>query len=85
MLTLLLLAQASLPDIQLHVEATARDVRIESRGTTALSVSAAPDGGSAVKVAAPHNGAATLKNVKVTVDAQAKLAADAPQNSQQGE
>jgi len=62
------------PDIELHAIIEAETVRIEQHGRASLEVHADPDSGSLVKVDAPRaNGAKTLRNVRVTVDAEARI------------
>jgi hypothetical protein len=77
MLLILLLqtAAAPPPDIQLDIHATARDVRIEQRGQTSLSVRADPDGGSQARTEKPDAGdRQRLRNVDVRVRADARIA-----------
>ena len=72
----LILAQAAAaqPDIELHAVVDARSVTIEKKGDARLEVRASPDAGSSVKVEAPKaNGARTLRNVRVTIDAEARI------------
>ena len=67
-------AVATLPDIELKARVQARQVTIEKRGEARLTVSAAPDAGSVVDVRAPRaNGRKTLRNVDVTVAAEARI------------
>lgn len=75
MIALFLALQAApVPDIELRATIEARSVRIEKRGEARLEVSASPDAGSLVKVEAPRaNGARTLRNVRVEVDAEARI------------
>ena len=74
LLLLLLQASSAQPDIELRAAVDARSVRIEKKGEAELTVSASPDGGSEVKVEAPKaDGARTLRNVHVTVDAEARI------------
>ena len=77
MIALLLALQAAaqpLPDIHIGAIVEARSVRIEKKGDAKLEVRADPDAGSIVKVEAPRaDGAKTLRNVRVTVDAQARI------------
>lgn len=75
MLILLFALQAApLHDIELRATVEARSVRIEKRGEAKLEVTASPDAGSLVKVEAPRaNGAKTLRNVRVQVDAEARI------------
>ena len=73
----LLLAQAATPapDIQLDIHATAREVRIEQSGETSLEVRAGPDAGSKVEIDRPEaDGRTRLRNVDVTVRAEARIA-----------
>ena len=75
-LLFLIQAAATPPDIVLDLRATARDVRIERRGETSLSVRASPDGGSRTEVDRPEsNGRARLRDVDVAVRAEARIAA----------
>ena len=86
---LLILAQAAVataPDIELHATIDAKSVRIEKQGTAKLAVQASPDAGSLVKVEAPKaNGAKTLHDVHVTVDAAAKLSGNASIDAEMGQ
>lgn len=66
-------AQASPPDLQLRVHATARSVRVEQKGSTSLRVTAEPDAGSVVDVSAPAV-SESARNVTVDIDAQARIA-----------
>ena len=78
-------AAAPAPDIQLDINATVREVRIEQKGTTSLEVRAAPDAGSRVEVDRPDaNGRRRLQNVNVRVQAEARIA-DPRQNPQASE
>jgi hypothetical protein len=79
MLTVLLLAQAvSPPDIQMRATAEIRSVKVEKNGAASLTVRADPDGGRTIKVEAPKvERAKRLRNVQVTVDAQARIASPA--------
>ena len=75
MLALLLMAQAASPDIQFGARIEARSVTIEKKGEAKLEVRADPDGGSLVKVEAPKaNGSKTLRNVRIEIDAEARIA-----------
>lgn len=79
MLTLLLIVQAAqpLPDIQLRADVEARQVRIERAENIRLDVRAEPDGGSDVRVNRNANvasGRATLRNVRVRVEGEARIA-----------
>ena len=75
MLALLLMAQAAPPDIQFGARIEARSVTIEKKGEARLEIRAVPDGGSLVKVEAPKaNGRKTLKNVRIEIDAEARIA-----------
>ena len=75
MILLILLAQASSPDIELDVRLTARRVEIRQSGGETLTVRARPDAGSNVEVQAPRReGRRTLENVNVRVRAQARIA-----------
>ena len=74
LLLILFQATAPQPDIQLHATVDVQSVRIEKKGDASLGVRANPDGGSWVKVQAPKaSGAKTLRNVRVTVDAEARI------------
>ena len=75
---LLLFAQAAaaMPDIHFNATVDIRSVKIEKKGAATLTVRADPDAGSVVNVEAPKaNGAKTLSNVRVTLDAQARIGA----------
>ena len=78
MITLLFLLQAGAaqaPDIELFAHARARSVTIEKQGNASLTVRAEPDGGNVVDVRAPKaNGRKTLRNVKVDIHAEARIA-----------
>lgn len=75
MIWLMLLLQSTVPaDIELRAEVSARSVTIEKQGDARLAVRASPDGGNIVDVDAPKaNGRKTLRNVRVRVDARARL------------
>ena len=75
MIVLLLALQAAPPpDIELHATLQARSVTIEKRGEARLEVHASPDAGSLVKVEAPKaEGRTTLRDVRVAVDAEARI------------
>ena len=76
MLFMLLIQSAATPppDIQLDVNATVREVRIERKGTTSLEVRAGPDSGSRIEVDRPEaNGRTRLRNVNVRVQAEARI------------
>jgi hypothetical protein len=76
-LILILLAALQAPDIQLNVDATIRRVTIERSGEASLEVTGGE--GSVVRVEAPKaNGRRTLRNVRVRVRAEARVAD--PQN-----
>ena len=79
-------APAAAPDIELNIHATARSVRIESKGETKLEVRAGPDAGSQSRtiVTPPARGAANLSNVTVDVHAEARIG-DQLQNQPGGE
>jgi hypothetical protein len=84
MILSLILLQASmsqLPDIQLDIHATARSVRIETKGETRLSVRAEPDAGSKAEtqVTPKVEGATKLNNVNVDIHAEARIS-DTQQN-----
>lgn len=64
---------ATPPDIELKIDASVRRVRIERQGEASLEVSGGPD--SAVRVEAPRaDGRRRLRNVRVAVDAEARIA-----------
>jgi hypothetical protein len=53
-------------------------VKIEKKGQATLRAWAEPDAGSIVNIEAPKaNGAKTLHNVRVTVDAEARIGGEA--------
>lgn len=64
------------PDIELNIHATARSVTIETKGKTELVVHAGPDAGSKAetRITPPANGATSLRNVDVTIHAEARIA-----------
>ena len=67
-------AAAAAPDIELHAIVDIQSVKIEQQGRASLKVHAEPDAGSGVKIDAPRaNGAKSLRNVRVTVDAVARI------------
>jgi hypothetical protein len=71
------------PDIQLHAVVDARSVKIEKQGQASLRVWAEPDAGSIVNFEAPKaNGAKTLRNVRVTLDAEARIGANGSAGAQ---
>ena len=73
-IALLALQAAPLPDIQIGATVEARSMRIEKKGNAKLEVRADPDAGSVVKVEAPRaDGVKTLRNVRVAVDAEARI------------
>lgn len=86
---LLMLAQAAVqtpPDIALEARVQAREVRIEKRGEASLEVRGGP--GSEVRVEAPEaNGRTRLRNVDVTVRAEARVSDERenPQASETGQ
>ncbi|MEA3014479.1 MAG: hypothetical protein QOD42_3024 [Sphingomonadales bacterium] len=67
-------APAPAPDIQLDARVTAREVRIRQSGETSLEVRGGP--GSEVRVDKPRGqaGRQRLRNVTVTVHAEARIA-----------
>ncbi len=80
MITTLLLLQAAAgtaqaaPDIELNANVRARSVTIEKQGEAKLVVTTSPDGGNVVDVRAPKaNGRRELRNVDVTVRAEARI------------
>ena len=85
MLMLLLLVQAAQqPDIELNANIRAREVTIEKQGEAKLTVTTDPGGPNLVDVRAPKaNGRKTLRNVNVTVKAEARIGdpAQTPQNN----
>jgi hypothetical protein len=73
---LLILMQASAPDIELNARVRVREVTIEQKGDARLTVTTEPDGGNLVDVRAPGaNGQRRLRNVEVNVRAEARIAA----------
>ena len=77
MLFTLLLAQAAaqLPEIELRANVRARSLTIEKRGDARLTLRTEPDGGNIVDVQAPKaDGRKTIRNVHVTVRAEANIA-----------
>jgi hypothetical protein len=69
------LQAAALPDLSLTATVNARSLTVERSGEARLDVSASPDAGSAVKVVAPPaSGRKTVRNVRITVDAEARIA-----------
>ncbi len=76
MLPLIVFLQAAVqPDIQLSVRLSAERVSLEKKGEASLTVSSSPEGRNLVDVRAPAaNGRRTLRNVEVTVDAEARIA-----------
>lgn len=79
MLIYLLLQSAAAPppDIQLDIDLKARRVEIERKGEARLTVRAEPDGGSVSRTATlpVPEGRSTLRDVKVKVRAEARIAA----------
>jgi hypothetical protein len=68
-------AVATAPDIQIGARVRARSVTITKRGDAELTVTTNPEGANLVDVRAPDaNGRKTIRNVDVTVDAQARIA-----------
>lgn len=77
MLAILALQAAVLPDVSLKATVDARSLTVEQRGAARLDVVASPDAGSLVKVVAPPvNGRRTTRDVRVEVDAEARIAND---------
>jgi hypothetical protein len=75
LLLLLQAAAAQAPDIQLNADISARSVTIEQKGDARLTVTTSPDGGNVVDVRAPEaKEARTLRNVRVSVRAEARIA-----------
>ena len=72
---LLQAAAATPPDIALNADVRARSVTIEKKGDARLTVTTSPDGGgNIVDVRAPEgNGARTLRNMRVSVRAEARI------------
>lgn len=72
---ILLQSSAQLPDIELKAKVQARSVTIEKQGDARLTVTTSPDGGNVVDVQAPKaNGRKTLRNVEISVQAEARIA-----------
>ena len=69
-------AAASAPDVELRAKVSARQLTIEKQGDARLTVTTSPDGGdNVVDIRAPDaNGRKTLRNVNVTVRAEARIA-----------
>ncbi len=64
----------ALPDIELNAHVRARSVTIEKQGEATLTVRTEPEGANLVDVQAPKaNGRKTLRNVDVTVRAEARI------------
>ena len=75
MLFLILLQAAAQPDLQLGVRLTAERVTIEKKGEASLEVTSSPEGKNLVAVEAPEaNGKRTLRGVRVSVGAEARIA-----------
>jgi hypothetical protein len=76
MLLIALLITQAAPDLEVHVRASAREVRIERSGETSLNVRAEPDAGSTVHVVKPpaRGRRGRLRNVTVEVNAEARIA-----------
>jgi hypothetical protein len=74
------------PDIELDVRATARSVKIETKGETKLEVRAGPDAGSRAetRVTPPAQGKTELRNVTVEIHAEARIG-DSTENSAERE
>ena len=82
LLLLVLQAAAAQSDIQLQARVDIQELKIEKKGEASLAVHADPDGGSIVKVEAPKaDGRKTQHNLHVTVDAQARIGANASQET----
>ena len=80
MLISLLLVQAvaaqagNAPDIQLQARVRARSLTIQKRGDASLTLHTDPDGGNILDVQAPKaNGRKTIRNVDVTLNAEARI------------
>ena len=73
---LLLQAQAATPaDIQIGADVRARSLTIEKKGEASLTLRTQPEGDNIVDVEAPKaNGRKTIRNVNVTVRAEARIA-----------
>ena len=73
---LLLQAAAPAPDIELDVRLTAKSVEIERKGEVRLEVRAEPEASSQVQaqVKPANEGATKLRNVEVTIHAEASIA-----------
>jgi hypothetical protein len=72
---------ATAPDIELHANIQAQSVRIEKEGRATLKVYGSPDAGSVVKIEGPRaDGAKTLRNVRITVDAEARIGSHAAED-----
>jgi hypothetical protein len=68
-------ATRPVPDIEVNVHATVREVRVRQRGETSLRVHASPDAGSRVETPpAAADGNARRRNRIVDVHAEARLA-----------
>jgi hypothetical protein len=75
MLMLILALQAGAPDIELRANVRARQVTIEKQGEARLTVTTNPEGDNLVDVRAPRaNGRKTLRNVNVSLQAEARIA-----------
>ena len=75
MLILALLLAQALPDIELNVHATVREVHIRQRGTATLQVHATPDAGNIVDNQSPGGDRrANGRNGRVDVHAEAHIA-----------
>jgi hypothetical protein len=75
MLIAMLLLQTAAADIELQASVRARLLTIQKRGDASLTLRTEPDGGNLVDVRAPKaNGRKTLRNVGVTVRAEAHIA-----------
>lgn len=72
----LLQAADPAPDIELDIRATAKSVEIERKGEVRLEVRAEPEESSQVQaqVRPANTGATKLKNVEVTIHAEASIA-----------
>ena len=75
MLFLILLQPAAqAPDIELQANVRARSVTIEKQGQASLTVTSEPEGRNLVDVRAPRaNGRKSLRNVNVSVRAEARI------------
>ena len=93
MIATLLLLQAAVtaepqapPDIELQANVRARSVSIEQKGEAKLTISTSPDGGNVVDVRAPRaNGQRELRDVNVSVRAEARIGVPVAPREKNGE